>query len=43
MLGYATKGHWTIDQSKEVEGDPVVKEESYQRDDDWAKPFAAME
>lgn len=25
MLGYATKGNWTIGQSKEVDEDPVVK------------------
>lgn len=43
MLGYATKGHWTIGQSKEVKEDPVVKGEPYRRDDDWAKPLAAME
>lgn len=42
MLGYASEGHWTISQSKEVEEDPVVKE-PYQRDEEWAKPFVAME
>lgn len=43
MLGYATKGHWTIGQSKEVGEDPMVKAELYRRDEERAKPFAAME
>lgn len=34
MLGYATRRHWTIGWSKEVEEDPVVKGEPYRRDDD---------
>lgn len=43
MLGYATKGHWTIGQNKEVEEDPVIKGEPFWRDEEWAKPFTAME
>lgn len=43
MLGYTSKGNWTIGQSREVEEDPVVKAEPYRRDEDWAKPLQCME
>lgn len=43
MLGYATRGHWTIGQDKEIQEDPVVQEEPYRRDDDWAKPLTTKD
>lgn len=43
MLGYATKGDWTIGQSREIEEDLVVATKPYRLDEDCAKPLTAIE
>lgn len=43
MLGYATKGDWTIVRNKKVDKDLVVAVEPYKHYEDWAKPLTFME
>lgn len=43
MLGYTTRGDWTIGHSKEIEEDPVITKEPYKLNLYWAKPMMAIE